>query len=109
MERADATNKALQNPKMGINSAVASIQSLTKFVESKLECFHEYEQNGEDLAGTSEYKISHQKVQNVRLKPLDYGNAPPVQLQPSDKFRVENFIPVIDNYLCALKRRLFCL
>lgn len=106
LERTDATSKTLQSPKMTLNCAVASIKSLATFVQSKRECFNEYEQRAAELTGTLEYKTVRQRVRNVRLKPLDYSNAPAAQLTPSEKFRVENFLPVIDNYLSALSSRL---
>ena len=83
LQRTDSTNKALQNPNVDINAAVASMQSLTRFVEYKREQYGDYEKRASEMAVTTEYKSGHKTFQNVRLIPLDYARAPAAQLTPS--------------------------
>ena len=106
LQRTDATNKALQNPNVDINTAVASMQSLTRFVEYKREQYGDYEKRASEMTGTTEYKSGRKTFQNVRLIPLEYARAPAAQLSPSKTFQVECFNPVIDSYVSALKHRL---
>ena len=64
---ANATNKMLQNPKLGLSSAVAAIKSMKTFVESKRDCFKEYEKEGIEKFRTTEYVERRQP----RLDQLD--------------------------------------
>ena len=51
------------------------------------------------MSGTSEYAQSYNRARrrSVRQTPLDYGQTPEVQLSPSDRFRTQSFLPVIDQ------------
>lgn len=40
------------------------------------------------------------------MKPLDYCNTPEVELTASEKFRVQCFLPVIDQYNMSLSKRI---
>jgi len=53
--RFNATNKTLQDPKLDINTAVACLRSLSSFIQSKRDCFDEYERRGIEKTGTSNY------------------------------------------------------
>ena len=60
------------------------------------------------MSGSADYvqtKTRH-KRRNVRLNPLDYGHAEEVQLSPSEKYRTESFLPVIDKFIASLDQRL---
>ena len=96
LNRANATSHVLQDPKLDLNTAVAAIKSLKSFVEQKRECFDAYEAQGEEKSGTTTYVQITQRQRNVRLNPLDYGRGPEANFSPSQKFRVANFLPVID-------------
>ena len=76
------------------------------FVREKRECFHVYEKKGQDVSGTDEYSQICIRHRNVRLNPLDYGRSEEVTLSHSEKFRVDNFLPVIDQFLSSLNQRL---
>lgn len=82
------------------------LKSLECFVREKRECFHVYEKKGQDLSGTDEYSPTRIRHRNVRLNPLDYGRSEEVTLSHSEKFRVDNFLPVIDQFLSSLNQRL---
>ena len=104
----NGTQKVLQHSKLDLNTAVAAVISLKSFVESRRECYTEYEEKGAKLSGTTEYKqtVTRQRIRSVRLNPLDYGQAQEAQLSPAQKFKTESFIPVIDQFVCSLEQRL---
>lgn len=47
LDRANGTSKMLQDSKLDLNTAAAMVRSLKRFVETKRECFSEYERQGE--------------------------------------------------------------
>ena len=58
------------------------------------------------MSGTDEYIKARERYQSVRLTPLDYGGSGEARLTASEKFRVQNFLPVIDQYQTSLNQRL---
>lgn len=107
LDRVNATSKVLQSSSsLDLNTAVTAVKSLIGFVESKRECFSHYEQLGADLSGVTEYESVRNRKHNVRLNPLDYSLAPESKLSAADKFRVTNFLPVIDQFVAELNKRL---
>ncbi|XP_042224315.1 uncharacterized protein LOC121868110 [Homarus americanus] len=100
--RVDATSYALQDPKLDLNTAVAMLKSLECFVREKRDCFHVYEKKGREMSETGDYS----QTRNVRLNPLDYGRSEEAALSQSEKFRVQNFLPAIDQFLSSLDQRL---
>jgi hypothetical protein len=99
LNRVNGTSHMLQDPKLDLNTAVAAIKSLKKFVEQKRDCFDSYEKERSEKAGTTSYVQTR-----TRQHPLDNGKG--ANLSPSQKFRVENFLPVIDQFLSSLDKRL---
>jgi hypothetical protein len=103
LQRANATSKTLQDPKLDLKSvsAVALVRSLKTSIESKRNCFQEYEKEWIEKSGTADYIQKRERQRNVRLDPLD---------QPSHtiKFRIglQNFLPVIHQFVTALQHRL---
>ena len=65
LDRVNASNKILQNPTLDLNTAVATVKSFRTFVESKRDCFAEYESKGADISGTTEYVQTRTRRQNV--------------------------------------------
>ena len=57
LDRANGTNKKLQNPKRDPNAAVATVKSLKSSVETKRECF---KWQGADKSGTKDSPVSMQ-------------------------------------------------
>ena len=108
LERVDATNHVLQNPKLDLFTAVAFVKSLKEFIETKRDCFDEYESQGKQLSGSDEYTLTQkrQRQSNVRLAPLDYGGSAAVEMTASQKFRAEAYIPIFDNFVSSLTQRL---
>ena len=103
---------------------MATVKSLKRYVDTKLECFNEYERQGAEKSGTTEYVQTRQRrryvqtrqrrryvqtrqrIRYVRLNPLDYGRAPETELSPSQRFCAENYIPVVDQCVSSLEQRL---
>lgn len=108
LQRVDATNRSLQNPKLDLNAAVALLTGLKDCISSKRDDFKNYEKHGEQLSGSSEYvqNTTRRRQRNVRLDPLDYGRAEEVQLSPSSKYKAESFLPVVDQFISCLDQRL---
>ena len=94
LQRANATNKGLQDPKLSLNTAVASLVSLKDFISSKRDSFEDYERQGKELSGSAEYAQAkiRKRTRNVRLNPLDYGREEEVQLTPSQSFRIGEIV-----------------
>ena len=108
LERFNATCKILQDPQLDILTAVASMKSLGSFVRSKRDCFDEYERRGMEITGISSYIQATSRIRrrNVRMLSLDYGQAQEASLTPAEKFRTENFLPVIDQLMNSLEQRI---
>ncbi|XP_043483534.1 uncharacterized protein LOC122511996 [Leptopilina heterotoma] len=106
LERFNSTNKILQSSTMILSTAVNGLKSLKTFVESKRDSFETYEIAGKELSNTEEYESVRVRRPSVKLRPLDYGQAPAVQLSARDKFRTECFLPVIDQLNLALAERI---
>ncbi|XP_066947126.1 uncharacterized protein [Macrobrachium rosenbergii] len=106
LERFSATNHILQDPKMALSTAVKALKSLKTFIETKREKYEEYEAAGIRLSGTEEYTEVRHCVRNVRLNPLDYGNAKDAQMSRKVKFCANSFLPVIDQIVQSLSDRI---
>ena len=106
LERVNSCSRILQNSQIDLNTAVATVTALKTFVESKRDCFTEFETKGAETTGTTEYVQARAHRRNVRLIPLDYGKAPEAALTASDKFRTENFLSIIDRFTAELTKRL---
>lgn len=102
------TSESLQNPRIDVNSAASLLKSLRSLIQGKRECFKEYEQKAIKLTNCLEYEgeSKRKRKTNVRLAPLDCVQAPEVDLTPSDTFRTQSFITVIDELEGALTKRL---
>ena len=67
LERVNATSKMLQDSQLDINSTAAAVKSLKIIVESKRDCFNEYEKQGIDKSGTADYIKRREHRCNARL------------------------------------------
>ena len=106
LEQFDATNKLLQDPQMVLSSAVEALKSLKSFVVSEKEMFDKYEDAARKTSSTYEYTETRPRSRNVRLNPLDYAKFSETQLSPKEQFRVESFIPVVDQLSASLSDRI---
>jgi hypothetical protein len=106
LERVDSTNKLLQDPTLDLNTAVSAIRSLKNFVQSKRDKFDEYEKQGANISETTDYLKHRKRQRNIRLNPIDFHETPEVDLTSSQKFKIQNFLPVIDTFISNLDKRL---
>ncbi|KAL5502781.1 hypothetical protein EMCRGX_G009603 [Ephydatia muelleri] len=108
LDRFAGTSQTLQSATLDLNNAVAALQSLRAFVEDRRNAFNKYEAEASKLSGCTTYSQSFSRVRkrNVRLNPLDYGHGPEAEMSPSQKFKVESFLPVIDKLIICLNQRL---
>jgi len=109
-ERANATSKIIQDPNLDLNSAVAAVKALKTLIELKRDCFEDYEKEGSVKSGSTEYVQRRQRRRNVRLDSLDQprhtgDTSDQFELSQSEKFRIDNCLPVIDQFSTSLEHR----
>jgi len=68
--------------------------------------FKTYESFGKKLSDCHIYDQKRLRTASVRRQPLDYGHAKASVLTDSDKFRIHNFYPVIDQLLVSLNEKI---
>lgn len=104
------TSEILQNPRLDVNTAASALASLTSFIRTRRDSFEEYEVKAAELADSDctgyENETQRKRKINVRLSPLDCVQAPEVELTPSEKFRTQNFLPIIDQFESSLRQRI---
>lgn len=107
LDRFNATNKTLQAPTLDLNNVVACIKSLKTFIDAQRELFLVYEEKGKDISDSIDYTVRKRNFKNnVRLQPLGYKNSSGVELNPSEKFKIDCFLPVIDQLSTSINQRL---
>ena len=106
LDRFNATNHLLQNPKMVLQSAVTALTSLKLFVQDKRNSFDEYKEAAKKMSGKTDYPEIRIRSQNVRLTPLESRNQETTQLSQTENFRSDNFLPVIDQLYTSLTDRI---
>ena len=106
LENLNNTSKTIQSPQVLLNTALQCVLSLNKFVANKRDLFLHYEDLGKKLTNILDYRKDRVRRKNVRLNPLEYGYAPDAEFTPSDKFRVLEFIPLVDNFVTTLNERI---
>jgi hypothetical protein len=87
MQRFNATNHILQDPRMVLQSAAMGLKSLKLYVYSKRDKFDEYEDVAKKMSGTEEYVHALPRQINVKPNPLNFDKAKEVQKTPKEKFR----------------------
>ena len=107
LERLNATNIQLQNPKMDLNTSVHLLKSLKVFIESLRSEFDRFEEGGKCLTGIFHYheEVGRKRRKNVRLTPLGDTLIDGDAVMGKDKFRLDSFFPLIDMLLSALQTR----
>ena len=107
LDRVNAASQTLQNPKLDLNTAVDVLTSLKSFVKKKKKrnYFDDYEAKGAEISGTASYKQTRYRPRNLRLRSLHYEQGQEAELSPLQKFRVENFLSVIDKFVLSLQQR----
>lgn len=102
------TSETLQNPRLDVNTAVLALKSLRSFIGTKRDSFEEYVVKVAELDDFVEYDSETQRKRkiNVRLSPLDSVQTPEIEMSSSNRFRIQSFLPVIDQLESSLKQRL---
>lgn len=105
LDNLNRTSKYLQSSRMQLNTAIASLRSLRAYIHKTRDMFEKYEKLGAELTGINEYKNERVRQPSVRQNPLDYGKSSGVSFTPSESFKINQFLPVIDTFLAALDQR----
>ena len=107
MERFNLTSKALQSATLDLNNAVNMLHSLKTYVEGLRNQFEKFEEMGKKLTANEEYRNANirKRQRSVKITRND-GSAEEAQLSPRDKFLTEVFLPIVDNLMAALEKRL---
>ena len=106
LQRFDATSKSLQQSSLDLNSAVKLLRSLSAFIQTLRTRFESFTVSGGELSGTLTFsENTRTRKRNVRLDPLDYGRGEAAQLDPSESFRVNAFISVLDVLSSEVDKR----
>ncbi|XP_025410807.1 uncharacterized protein LOC112683847 isoform X1 [Sipha flava] len=101
-------SEILQNPRLDVNTAVLALKSLRSFIGTTRDSFEEYFVKVAELDDFVEYDSETQRKRkiNVRLSPLDSVQIPEIEMSSSNKFRIQSFLPVIDQLESSLQQRL---
>ena len=78
---------------------------MKNFVQEKRNYFDEYEAKEAEIPSTASYKQTRNRPRNLPLRSLDYEQGQEAELSPSQKFGVENFLPVINKFVLSLQQR----
>ena len=108
MSRVNTTSLQLQSVDSDLNTSVALLQSLKSFIESVRDDFSNYEILGKKITACDDYEYNKKRVskRSMRLDSLDCRQTENVPFTNSNKFRVECYIPVIDQLMTSLIKRI---
>ena len=106
MERFHKTSQALQDSKMTLNKATNFLQGLHDFSQLLSLQFQKFERRGQVLSGCHHYteEILRKKRRKVRLD--SEGESEDPLLDPSSRFEVDSYLPIIDQILSSMKTRI---
>ena len=102
-----SSSKALQCANLDLNNAVNLLHSLKTYVEGLRTQFEKFEEMGKKLTENDEYLDANIQKRQRSVKVTRYdGSSEDAQLSPRDKFRKVVFLPIVDNLVAALEKRL---
>ena len=105
MERFHKTSQALQDSKMTLDRATNLLQGLHDFIQLLRPQFQKFEGRGRQvLSDHYTEEISRKKRRKVRLD--SEGKSEDTSLDPSNKFEVDSYLPIIDQILSSIKTRI---
>jgi hypothetical protein len=105
LERVEKTNKKLQEEGLSLNLALHMLNSLLEYVSNLRENFNEFEEVGKQCSNEhySEKNKRPRKRKRFFDEEEDYDTN---NFSSSDKFKTEVYIPIVDNLIVALKKRI---
>ena len=100
------TSQALQDSKMTLNKASNLLPGLHDFIQLLRPQFKKFEGTVQVLSGCHHYtqEISRKKRRKVRLE--SEGESENTSLDPSSRFEVDSYLPIIDQILSSMKTRI---
>ena len=107
MERFHKISQALKDSKMTSNRAANLLQGgLHDFIQLLRLQFQKFVRRGQILSGCHHYteEISRKKGRKARLD--SEGESEDTSLDPSSRFEVDSYLPIIDQILSSMKTRI---
>ena len=106
MERFHKTSQALRDSKMTLSRTTNLLQGLHDFIQLLRPQFQKFEERGQVFSGCHLYteEISRKKKRKVRLD--SEGESEDTSLDPSSRFEVDSYLPIIDQILSSMKTRI---
>ncbi|KAG8178524.1 hypothetical protein JTE90_022847 [Oedothorax gibbosus] len=105
LERFQPVGKILQSVDIDLSRAVQLLSSLTLYLEDIRSRFEDYEKMAKEVAINLSSK-EESRIPRKHFKTIYDGNAPETVLKPTDKFKVETFLPIIDQLQTELHDRI---
>lgn len=105
LRRVNETSSLLQSPQLDLNNAIPLLHSLVDFFNSQRNHFSQFEDLGQKKSGHSDYKIQRKRKRSIRLTQFE-GSAVETSLPPAEMFRSNVFLPIIDNFVSRLEKRI---
>ncbi|KAK4887806.1 hypothetical protein RN001_004077 [Aquatica leii] len=104
--KCNETSKSLQSDSIPLDVALNLVHSLTDFVKNQRKQFDNYEAAAKNTYPDFEYKstTSRTRQRSSRLAFFE-GAAENTQFQGREKFRIQAYLPIIDELITQLQRR----
>ena len=106
LDRVNNTSVALQKEGLPLNTAIHLLESLVSYIESLRDQYQRYETLGKELSGTTTYRKEMRRKRSIK-RYFDEIEAPDsVERSPGESFRIDHYIPIIDQLLTSLRARI---
>lgn len=111
LERLQASSASLQSPDQDLNTGYALYESLHGYVQAMRSTFSDIEAKAKILTGCEEYEQQTSRRRKRNTKYDDFSGSTTLDevvenQTPTQKFERQVFIPIIDNVLSALAKRM---
>ena len=108
LQKMNNTSLKLQSPETDLNTSLALLKSLQVAIGGKRNDFNHYENLGKYISGASEYSLVDKRNRkiNVRLSSPGKKSNEASFSNPAQKFRVDNYLPIIDKLQNSLEDRI---
>lgn len=110
LQRFQSTSASLQSSDQDLNTSCALYESLHRYVATLRSSFIDFENRGKTITGCHQYneEISRKKQRNKMCDQSHgfiFDDRATDSMQPSEKFRIQTYLVIIDNLLAALSKR----